>query len=80
MKDYSVKAKFVRKMMILIQNQEWRDVRSSIAPAFSAEKVQKVCIKITGITINSIMLIIAIDFGFDERMCRPTGGQTSKNC
>ena len=34
--------KVTRKMVSLIQDQEWKDVRSSITPAFTTGKIKRV--------------------------------------
>ena len=41
--------KVIRKMVSLIQNQEWKDVRSSITPAFTTGKIKMVFEKKTHI-------------------------------
>lgn len=36
--------KVVRKMVSILENQEWKDVRSSITPAFTTKKIKRVSI------------------------------------
>lgn len=45
LKDLVVSMKVIRKMIVLIQNQQWKDVRSSITPAFTTGNIKRVCIK-----------------------------------
>ena len=40
--DFVVTQKVIRKMVSLIRNQEWKDVRSSITPAFTTGKIKRV--------------------------------------
>ena len=41
-KDFSMKAKYSRKMVAFLRDQEWKDVRTSVTPAFTNAKIRKV--------------------------------------
>lgn len=42
-KNFKVSRKVIRKMISIMENQEWKDVRSSITPTFTTGKIKKVC-------------------------------------
>lgn len=50
-----VKQKFFRKMVGFVTNQEWKDVRSSITPAFTTGKIKQV---LSQINLNYFQLNI----------------------
>ena len=41
-KDFALKDKYSRKFVSLIRNQEWKDVRSAVTPAFTTGKIKTV--------------------------------------
>ena len=41
---FEIKRKVCRKMMTVLQNKEWKDVRSSVTPVFTSGKIKLVCI------------------------------------
>ena len=40
-REFEAKGKYVRKMVSLIKDQEWKDVRSSVTPAFTTGKIKR---------------------------------------
>ena len=40
--DFTFQSRVFRKFLTLIRDQEWKDVRSSITPAFTTGKIKKV--------------------------------------
>ena len=41
-KDFTFKDKYSRKFVSIIRNQEWKDVRSAVTPAFTTGKIKSV--------------------------------------
>jgi len=39
--DYHVHTKYIRKFLDILQDQEWKDVRSAISPVFTTGKIKK---------------------------------------
>ena len=42
LQEFIITQKVIRKMISLIQDQEWKDVRTSITPAFTTGKIKRV--------------------------------------
>jgi len=40
--SFEIKTKVMRKWLIMMKGQEWKDVRSSVTPAFTSGKIKRV--------------------------------------
>ena len=82
LQEFILTQKVFRKMISLIQNQEWKDVRTSITPAFTTGKIKRVCsfkVSVAKIFKKLITREFA-DVLNDKRVCRSSGCKISKNC
>lgn len=79
--DFTVKRKIFRKMLSIIQNKEWKDVRSSVTPVFTTGKIKQVRLRLIRFARWLIIpktISFLTDVGLDNRMCQSTGSQISK--
>lgn len=68
-----IKDKYGRKMIMIIKDQEWKEVRSSVTPAFTTGRIKRVrdlnhwTLHYQNNDFNST------DVDIDQRMCWPIG-------
>lgn len=71
----------VRKFLTLIRDQDWKDIRSSITPAFTTGKIKRVIYsKVVYFFIHSNIIIrISVDVTHDQSLCWSTCNQIWKH-
>jgi hypothetical protein len=81
-KSFSVKRKVFRKMLTIIQDKEWKDVRSSVTPVFTTGKIKLVLFLNVYFSLNGSILpsfVFILDVEDDNRVWQPAGNQISKD-
>ncbi len=55
LQSFEMKAKYIRKMISLIRDDEWKEVRSAVSPTFTTGKIKRV--RFVNKYIHNILLI-----------------------
>ncbi|XP_057380168.1 cytochrome P450 3A41-like [Daphnia carinata] len=70
-RNFVIKRKIFRKMLSIIQNKEWKDVRSSVTPIFTTGKIKQMSVMITDCANQLVPKLRAIAEGegkFDAKL------------
>lgn len=57
-KSFDMKTKYLRKWVTSLHGQEWKDVRTSLTPAFSTGKIKRVINNIVCQTIDFLSIFL----------------------